>query len=445
MTIAVEVRLVGETLTSNAIPDTHKLVIGPESDADISLRGLVQRFVEMDLAPSQVCEDLLILAIAVFTADTRIWRGEGEDGWTRQISLSVPVADADAWNKSASRFEAALRFLTGDLWTLVFRRSLVGRIFAYPIATPTACEKATVALFSGGLDSLIGALDAAQKDLPLYLVGHFADGSTSIPQSSAFEHVENVAGAYTTPSFVQVRIVPPGKLFGSKNDNRQRSRSFLFIALGALVANSLGVSELRLPENGLISLNVPLNELRFGSNSTRTTHPHFLDLLQKALASVNINLTLHNPYQFKTKGEMLSECLLREGLLEAAAATMSCAHPTSIHWSKKGAPALKHCGRCTACLIRRGAFLHAFGEDPTKYTLRELAIKPLRSDRAEGRDIRAIRMAAMHVLEDPKLAPFLAIMPGPLPDQHERYADLYLRGMREVFRVVEHATTKGAY
>jgi 7-cyano-7-deazaguanine synthase in queuosine biosynthesis len=411
----------------------------------MSLRGLVHRFIEIGLVPSQACEDFLILAIAVFTADTRFWRGEGDDGWTRQISLSVPVADADAWNKSASRFEAALRFLTGDLWTLIFRKSSVGRIFCDSVVAPTAHEKAKVALFSGGLDSLIGALDAIREDGPLYLVGHFADGSTSVPQTTAFKHVEAIAAAYITPLLVQVRIAPPGKLFGHKNDNRQRSRSFLFIALGTLVANSLGISELRLPENGLISLNVPLNELRLGSNSTRTTHPHFLALLQEALASVGTNLTLHNPYQFKTKGEMLAECCSQDGLLEAAAQTMSCSHPTSTRWSKHGAPALEHCGRCTPCLIRRGAFAHAFGKDPTKYAMQELTTKPLRSDRAEGRDIRAVRMAAMRVIEDPGLAPFLATMPGPLPDQHERYADVYLRGMREVFHVVEHATTKGAY
>lgn len=33
------------------------------------------------------------------------------------------------------------------------------------------------------------------------------------------------------------------------------------------------INELLVPENGLIALNVPLDETRVGSFSTRTTHP----------------------------------------------------------------------------------------------------------------------------------------------------------------------------
>lgn len=45
-----------------------------------------------------------------------------------------------------------------------------------------------------------------------------------------------------------------------------------------------------------------------GTSSTRTTHPHYMALFQELLNLIEIPVRLVNPYQFKTKGEMLLEC-----------------------------------------------------------------------------------------------------------------------------------------
>ena len=65
------------------------------------------------------------------------------------------------------------------------------------------------------------------------------------------------------------------------------------------------VVELLIPENGFISLNIPLTPLRLGSLSTRTTHPLFIQQMQDILDALDFRVRLSNPYQFKTKGEML--------------------------------------------------------------------------------------------------------------------------------------------
>ena len=50
----------------------------------------------------------------------------------------------------------------------------------------------------------------------------------------------------------------------------QRARSILFIALGLLIANSYNPEcKLIIPENGFISLNVPLTKTRLGTFSTK--------------------------------------------------------------------------------------------------------------------------------------------------------------------------------
>jgi hypothetical protein len=47
--------------------------------------------------------------------------------------------------------------------------------------------------------------------------------------------------------------------------------------------------------------------MRLGSLSTRTSHPAVLQMLQQILDAGNFRVRLVNPYQQKTKGEMLLE------------------------------------------------------------------------------------------------------------------------------------------
>ena len=62
-------------------------------------------------------------------------------------------------------------------------------------------------------------------------------------------------------------------------ESSTRSRSFLFIDFEIFALSGMGgVNVLQVPENGLIALNVPLDTLRVGSHSTRTTHPFYMNL-----------------------------------------------------------------------------------------------------------------------------------------------------------------------
>ena len=48
--------------------------------------------------------------------------------------------------------------------------------------------------------------------------------------------------------------------------------------------------ELIIPENGLISLNIPLAYTRTGTSSTRTTHPHYMKMLQELIAELGLQV-----------------------------------------------------------------------------------------------------------------------------------------------------------
>ena len=104
-----------------------------------------------------------------------------------------------------------------------------------------------------------------------------------------------------------------------------------------------------------------------GSSSTRTTHPYYMQLLQKLLNNLNIKVKLKNRYQFNTKGEMIENCKKPKFLKENIANTMSCSHPDQGRYNKEKVPS--HCGTCLPCVIRRASIEKAYGSDNSSYRI----------------------------------------------------------------------------
>ena len=65
--------------------------------------------------------DMLYLSLAVFAADRLILRENGEDAWSREIELYMPVLRVDKWISCQSLVDEMLSFLTGDRWKICFR------------------------------------------------------------------------------------------------------------------------------------------------------------------------------------------------------------------------------------------------------------------------------------------------------------------------------------
>lgn len=103
-------------------------------------------------------------------------------------------------------------------------------------------------------------------------------------------------------------------------------------------------------------MNIPLTEHRMGSLSTRTTHPYFMGLLQELLKSLDLKITIVNPYQFKTKGEMMLECKDLEFLKSNYPLTMSCSHPDLGRWKKKR---IKSLWRMFAMYYKEGCYIES--------------------------------------------------------------------------------------
>jgi hypothetical protein len=405
--------------------------------------------VRLGVFPTEIGVDLLVLAAHVHAADTRISRGsESQDGWTREIRLVAPVSDPSRWNDATPVFTRMLNFLTGDRWVLGFRARPQRLARTAPPRRPTLLDSPfdDPALFSGGLDSLIGAIDALEAGRTPLLVSHAGEGATSYAQTTLFDALE---AQYRGRAFDRLRLwmaFPDGLVAGSAGENTTRGRSFLFFALGAFAGTGLNRPfTLKCPENGLIAINVPLDPLRLGALSTRTTHPFYIARWNQALAALEIDGRIENPYWDQTKGEMVRDCA-NDGLLRRLApASLSCASPSKGRWQGFG---IQHCGYCLPCLIRRASLVRGLAPDPdpTVYTVNDLTARPLNTRESEGVQIRSFQLAIERLRARPALASLLIHKPGPLfdetPARQVALADVYRRGMEELGTILAGARTR---
>ncbi len=305
--------------------------------------------------------DLLSIALAVGAADEGCLRNVSSDGWTREIELHVAVQDVTFWRTQGELLEKMLRFLTGDIWNIEFLKG--GSSPPKPKKKKLrSSQEDCVCLLSGGADSLVGAIDLVASGKHPLLVSQIANGDK--------EHQRVFANGIAGPDHhlqLNHNITEPGIA-----ERSQRARSMLFIAYGVIGATCLERYvkgehiKLYIPENGFISLNIPLTPLRMGSLSTRTTHPFYLTMFQQILGAADLRVGFDNPYRLKTKGELLRECKNQNQLKQFVCQSTSCGR-----FARMG---FVHCGRCVPCIIRR-ASLHAFGIiDSTEYRYEDLSI-----------------------------------------------------------------------
>ena len=322
--------------------------------------------------------DLLSIALSVIAADTAVSRGTSPDGWTREIDLCIAVSDPSFWASQAGLLESQLRFLTTDIWSFEF---VDGGIQPTPPKKGALRpEQDCVCLLSGGLDSLIGAVDLVSDGTRRpYLVSQVSKGD-----KSRQAYFASTIGGGLPRLELNHNVKCPWT-----NERSQRSRSIIFLTYGVLMATALkryhdgSDVTLYVCENGFISINPPLTTGRVGSLSTRTTHPVFITQFQNLLSAAGLHVTIENPYQFKTKGEMLCNCADQSYLKTHAANTTSC--------GRFGFFGYRHCGRCVPCLIRRAAF-HRWGvADKTGYVFDDLSKDD--SDHARYDDVRSAAVA----------------------------------------------------
>lgn len=385
--------------------------------------------------PTRAAADVLVLAAAAYCSDKTTSRTRAADAWTRAISLRVPSGGETPVDGPAS--SRALGFLTGDRWDVTTYEAAADPLAVLPVLPASllpALDVDAVSLFSGGLDSLCGLIDLLEGDphLRLGLAAYYDGGKAT---SKQLDLHARLAQEYGSERVVLRRLW----LRPAPADDRQqnpapevaetttRGRSVLFLAAALALASSVGPDcPVYVPENGYIALNVPLTRARSGSASTRTTHPHFLGLFGDAARASGVPNPLVNPYEFKTKGEMLRDSRNHDLLRELAPRTVSCSHPEAARMQKREQG---NCGYCCPCLIRR-ASLSAVGWDDEDFSWDGLADGRLVNSTRErrGADLRAVVNAVFATRPDADL-----LRNAPLPSgMHDEYLSVWRRGNQEL-------------
>ncbi|MFD8383143.1 7-cyano-7-deazaguanine synthase [Streptomyces sp. NPDC059679] len=314
-------------------------------------------------------DDLQRVARAVFAADRYADRADGFDHWTRHITLSVPVADSERWNRALPALTAVLGTVTGDLWEVVFRPMPGKSVREEPLTFASEEYAHDVALFSGGLDSLGWAAQRATLPTPrTLLLITFEERNFEALQEHVYQAVYGLRrrrGRLRRLHQSQTVRTPRGS--GIKLERSTRSRGLLYAATAVHAAAAEHVPVVHLPENGQLALNPPLSAARAGACSTRSVHPwtlHHLNRVISEVADPGAEIRVENPFATLTKGEVC-EVAHNAGLpQQALEATLSCGAPPD---RRPAGPALAHCGLCYPCLVRRSGLLHTFGDDRTPY------------------------------------------------------------------------------
>lgn len=397
--------------------------------------------------------DQLEVAAYVFAADQALTRGgtaavDYGDAWRRRLRFVIPVRDPELWNRADVQLalRAALEFLTDDEYEFAFVRATEParpERYLTDVLPPSGTEFEEVVLFSGGLDSLCGAVEEVLvRERAVVLVSHRSATRVTHRQRQVFEALAaHAPDPRRRPLHVGVTVNKGSDL---NREFTQRSRSFVFASVAAVVARQVGLDRVTFYENGCTSLNLPVSPELVGARASRTTHPQSLARFGAFFTRLfGTRFEVRNPFQLCTKAEILTR-LRERGRGDLCRLTCSC----GTVWGRDGDR--PHCGVCSQCVERRVSVLAAGladADDP----LDRYACDPVRGDRegvdltfaeryvGTAREVAAIESPLAFAARYPEVneaAPFLAVRPG----EGVRLArDLCQRNARGIMDVIRRA------
>lgn len=303
--------------------------------------------------------DLLQVAAYVFCADRMRFRGPRDsinnNSWARSFEINIPVMDYKFWNDSnvSNNISEALQFMTGDR-EYVFhfykaKKNILETknkqlcLFKGEFEEIEDIDNIEIMLFSGGLDSLAGAIQQLNEgqEQKLCVVSHESSNKVMHTQSVIIDYLNN---------HYNNRIWQYGfKCHNHKMksiEESQRTRMFLFSAIAFAICSCYGKHAFFVYENGITSINLPKQGDVMNARASRTTHPKTLSLLRKFYRSFDNTFEIVAPYYNKTKAEVMEIFKLyhEESIIPSS---VSCSS------TRKQRGQESHCGCCSQCIDRR--------------------------------------------------------------------------------------------
>jgi 7-cyano-7-deazaguanine synthase in queuosine biosynthesis len=337
---------------------TLRLALSGRSNITLKLEDISKKMVRN--VPDLLI-DLIEIATYVYCADQatsrggRVQVGMGAD-WRRSFRFVIPVRNPDHWNHRSvlEPLCSTLSFLSEDDYAFEFEKATNPVPFQNYLefgddGGGAAFKADEVVLFSGGLDSLSGAIEELSTNgKRVALVSHRSSPKIFDRQ----KHLISELNARFPQKLMHIPVLVTRQEALRAQEYTQRSRSFLYAAL-ACVARLFGRSRFRFFENGVVSINLPISEQVVGARATRSTHPLVLDHFPKFFsAAIGKSIAVDNPFIWKTKEDVVRS-IVDHGCGGLIKHTVSCTRAydmTKLH---------THCGCCSQCLDRRFAILAA--------------------------------------------------------------------------------------
>jgi 7-cyano-7-deazaguanine synthase in queuosine biosynthesis len=304
--------------------------------------------------------DLLEIAAYVFSADRLTERGRKDQveyqNWARRFQFRIRVRDHSFWSSAKVRkaLRGVLCFMTGDAeYDFEFmpgHSTPPTSLFDEEgFETPKSKTPTSVALFSGGLDSLAGAL-AILRDpqTRAILVSHESQTGTIKTQRRLVDALTKRLGSGRV---LQYRFECHLKDIRAPEET-QRTRSFLYSSIGFAIARAHGQLSFAVFENGVTSMNLRRREDLSNARASRTTHPQTIGRLKQLFSLVaGADFEISTPFSSFTKADVI-RTITEGGYADLISSTVSC----SRTYQKLGLAT--HCGKCFQCVDRRIA-IHA--------------------------------------------------------------------------------------
>ena len=317
------------------------LQLSPGKNLYTGLKPLVKEFGELNSLEI----DLLNVAAGIYGTDLAIHREEREY-YIRDIELTIEVVNLSAFEQIKDLIETGLLTVSKDNWTIKFTQKK-----GVPVTDLNWDKKEGAALlFSGGMDSMCAASEFVNEKRDLVLVSHNSHGNTVVDdcQNNIHQALEKYYGTKIKHVHIKVYGRKQGEFdFPTERENTQRTRSFLFLCLAALVTRRSNFNKiLFMAENGQFAIHLPLNQSRIGPFSTHTADPQFIQITKELLQILlrNKEFEIINPFLYKTKAEVFSTLPIE--LKKQAYMSVSC---WMLHRNREN----KHCGYCIPCIARR--------------------------------------------------------------------------------------------
>lgn len=303
-------------------------------------------------------KDLLEIAGFVYAADRMIARGANNSveyhSWSRELNFLIKVRDFSFWSNPqiSKSLSEALTFVSGDqkhTFTFESGGSDIGQrnLYDHEAIRLDKKENSIIGLFSGGLDSLAGALEIlTTTDKNLILVSH---RSNTTGVSKIQKGIHNLLNK-DFPGRIQY-FPFYCNLHGERAvEETQRTRIFLYTAIAYSLSVLASENEIHVFENGVTSLNFSKRADLINARASRTTHPKTLKLLEDFYSVVGEkNRPIIHPFLYNTKTDIFNKIKAADKV-SYINSTISC---TKTFLRFENNTQATHCGGCSQCVDRR--------------------------------------------------------------------------------------------